>query len=548
MKNERQLLKEIIRSNRLSETSNRPPATPDMVMSALRQGKNARSGEPFMIDALEALDNNDEQRAADAIMNALWVDDPWPEDEEALEDMIMAIDMAGDVEQQLADAGSSWLTKFRQGGWRDHSKPFPEKGLSSLYTRARKNPHSGKVISTESKFQLRQIIQEKLARMSESSQFAETAAEEAAKVNRDLGETSGAPGSYSEDQAYWEKYGIVTGEDLAIDLVAGTYSDMYKAVHGIRPRHGFNSYEEVRVALEDLERYAEDKASEDEFYAQQEAEYNKAREELAALMPSALESQYDKMPPRSGMGRRHEGLSLVDVLFEMPVTKGRGWGMDKYEENYPHLADFAHEIDTVFEDAGIFNANVKKFYSGYSGISIEFTDAMGAKQKWMVVDQQGKVGLEDQSMGYIFFGPGGKGIQESNAWIWEQVPYLGRRFGDTEMRDDVRRQTYDAILDTMDSMLEGDDGHLGEAVLREELTQAVTDDDFVQALRRTWDAVAIDVGIRNPTSEDKADEAMAMLGTYEPKLADQFNALPFKDQDMLLRLAFDDQNFYGKMY
>ena len=116
------------------------------------------------------------------------------------------------------------------------------------------------------------------------------------------------------------------------------------------------------------------------------------------------------------------------------------------------------------------------------------------------------------------------------------------------MRDDVRRQTYDAILDTMDSMLEGDDGHLGEAVLREELTQAVTDDDFVQALRRTWDAVAIDVGIRNPSSEDKADEAMAMLGTYEPKLADQFNALPFKDQDMLLRLAFDDQNFYGKMY
>jgi hypothetical protein len=78
-------------------------------------------------------------------------------------------------------------------------------------------------------------------------------------------------------------------------------------------------------------------------------------------------------------------------------------------------------------------------------------------------------------------------------------------------------------------------------MLREELTEAVTDDDFVQALRRTWDAVAIDVGIRNPTSEEKADEAMAMLGTYEPKLADQFNALKFKDQDMLLRLAFDPQ-------
>ena len=64
-------------------------------------------------------------------------------------------------------------------------------------------------------------------------------------------------------------------------------------------------------------------------------------------------------------------------------------------------------------------------------------------------------------------------------------------------------------------------------------------EDFVEALRRTWDAVRMDVGIRNPTWEEKGDEAMAMFGTYEPKLADQFNALPFKKQDMLLRLAFE---------
>jgi len=67
----------------------------------------------------------------------------------------------------------------------------------------------------------------------------------------------------------------------------------------------------------------------------------------------------------------------------------------------------------------------------------------------------------------------------------------------------------------------------------------VTDGDFAEALRRTWDAVRMDVGIRNPTWEEKGDEAMAMFGTYEPKLADQFNALPFKKQDMLLRLAFE---------
>ena len=314
----------------------------------------------------------------------------------------------------------------------------------------------------------------------ESSEFAATAAEEAAKVNRDLGDAPGRIGSLPEDQAYWDKYDIITGEDLAIDLVAGTYSDMYKAVHGIRPRHGFSSYKEVCAALTDLERYAEDKAAEDEFYAEQEAEYNKARDELAALMPTACELQYDKMPSHSGMGRRHEGMEkrmlrttrkrlkriieqVSQEINEMPVTKSHGWGMDKYEEKYPHLVSFADEIDALMEDWG-YTANVKMFDSGYSGISIEFADAQGAKQKWLVVDQPGKVGLEDQSMGYIYFGPGGKGIQESNAWIWEQVPYLGRRFGDTNMRDEARAQTYDAILDTMDSMLEDPhEMHLGEA-------------------------------------------------------------------------------------
>jgi hypothetical protein len=85
-------------------------------------------------------------------------------------------------------------------------------------------------------------------------------------------------------------------------------------------------------------------------------------------------------------------------------------------------------------------------------------------------------------------------------------------------------------------------------MLREELVPAVTDDEFAEALRRTWDAVAIDVDIRNPTWEEKGDEAMAMFGTYEPGLADQFNALPFKEQDMLLRLAFDPQEAWNSFW
>ena len=81
-------------------------------------------------------------------------------------------------------------------------------------------------------------------------------------------------------------------------------------------------------------------------------------------------------------------------------------------------------------------------------------------------------------------------------------------------------------------------------IIKEELMQSVTDDEFAEGLRRTWDAVRIDVGISNPTWEDKADEAMAMFGTYEPQLANQFNALPFKDQEALLKMAFDSRGGY----
>jgi hypothetical protein len=156
--------------------------------------------------------------------------------------------------------------------------------------------------------QLRRIIKE---------EFAMTAAEEAAKVNRDLGDTPGASGSLSEDPAYWEKYDIITGEDLAIDLVAGTYSDMYKSIHNRRPRESFNSYEEVQAALQDLERYYEGMVERDELDAQAQAEYERERKELAAMMPTPLEKQYDKLPSRSGMGRRQETIGRVkDIICE----------------------------------------------------------------------------------------------------------------------------------------------------------------------------------------------------------------------------------------
>jgi len=139
------------------------------------------------------------------------------------------------------------------------------------------------------------------------------------------------------------------------------------------------------------------------------------------------------------------------ALTEMPVGKARGWGSRDVDSRHPHVKELAHRIDTLFDNMAI-NADVQMFDSGYVGITIKFTDEQGTPQKWMVVDQPGTVGLEDQSMGYIFFGPSGP-IKQSNAWVYEKVPYLGRKFGDANMRDDARQQTYDAILDTIDSML-----------------------------------------------------------------------------------------------
>lgn len=165
------------------------------------------------------------------------------------------------------------------------------------------------------------------------------------------------------------------------------------------------------------------------------------------------------------MNSRELRKTIRNILSEMPISKSRGAFSADVDTKNPHLATFAQEIDKVMEHWG-YTANVQMFDSGYVGIKIEFTDDQGKPTKWLVVDQPGKVGMEDQSMGYIFFGPGGP-IEQRNAWVWEKVPYMGRKFGDTNTRDDSRRETYDLILDTIESMLEKPvRGDVREAALR----------------------------------------------------------------------------------
>ena len=55
--------------------------------------------------------------------------------------------------------------------------------------------------------------------------FAPTAQEEAEKINAQTG------ASYVTDQAFWEKQGIVTGEQLAVSVLNQTYSDPVSYTH-----------------------------------------------------------------------------------------------------------------------------------------------------------------------------------------------------------------------------------------------------------------------------------------------------------------------------
>ncbi len=114
------LLKKLIREA-LSEAQE--PMTPDYVLSSLTNEKNVRTGEPFMADAMLGLEDRDYRKVADAIMNALWIDDPPLGAEKELEDALAIAFMRAsggggqvDVERTLADIGAQWGSRhFRSG-------------------------------------------------------------------------------------------------------------------------------------------------------------------------------------------------------------------------------------------------------------------------------------------------------------------------------------------------------------------------------------------------------------------------------------------------
>ena len=89
------------------------PMTDDYVLSALSNGKSARSGESFMDIAMDGVVSSDWWKAGDAIMNALWIDDPPVGAEDELADLLAAADPQTGGE--IASIGAEWGTRHFRG-------------------------------------------------------------------------------------------------------------------------------------------------------------------------------------------------------------------------------------------------------------------------------------------------------------------------------------------------------------------------------------------------------------------------------------------------
>jgi|10_taG_2_1085330.scaffolds.fasta_scaffold11541_2 hypothetical protein len=166
------------------------------------------------------------------------------------------------------------------------------------------------------KIKLKQLIKEvKQEQTLKENQFADTAEEEAEKVNDQTGL------SLITDPEHWAQAGVHTGEDLAKTLLASSYSDLYKSINGIRPRHmNFKgmSVEELQAALDQLDEYAEELPEEDEIQYPRDDE-TLEDEETDLAPPEEPYEEYDEFPKQAGMRHRireynHTKQLVLDAL------------------------------------------------------------------------------------------------------------------------------------------------------------------------------------------------------------------------------------------
>lgn len=90
------------------------------------------------------------------------------------------------------------------------------------------------------------------------------------------------------------------------------------------------------------------------------------------------------------------------------------------------------------------SAEVNLFDSGYVGIIIQ-SPKIG---KWMYLDQPGVVGFEDQTPGFVWFGPHGP---VKNGLV--EVRHPIRRFGDVDFTDDEVQKINERVFDEFRKIL-----------------------------------------------------------------------------------------------
>jgi hypothetical protein len=83
------------------------PMTPDYVHGSLINGKSVRTGIPFITTAMDGIASGDFRTAANAVMDALMIDDTPVGSEIELEDLLAT----AKTEDDVAAIGSEWGTK-----------------------------------------------------------------------------------------------------------------------------------------------------------------------------------------------------------------------------------------------------------------------------------------------------------------------------------------------------------------------------------------------------------------------------------------------------
>ena len=114
MKIKKRQLRKIIKEAIIREGV-REEMTPDYVYDKLmgKQEFGQNQGLTRMEMALDALDRGDMKRAANVVMDALWIDDPPVGAPEELEDLLAA----ATNEDELAGIAAEWGTRHFRGAW-----------------------------------------------------------------------------------------------------------------------------------------------------------------------------------------------------------------------------------------------------------------------------------------------------------------------------------------------------------------------------------------------------------------------------------------------